>query len=96
MNEKRGKKQRKDDNLQKLDQFQRCIRYLKGKGAITNEDYQRIYLTSAATPTMYGLPKVHKMEHSLDQFWLPLGHSIMSVPNGFLISSAHCTPIQQI
>ena len=50
----------KDDNLQKLDQFQRCIRYLKGKGAITNEDYQRIYLTSAATPTMYGLPKVHK------------------------------------
>ena len=50
----------KDDNLQKLDQFQRCIRYLKGKGAITNEDYQRIYPTSAATPTMYGLPKVHK------------------------------------
>ena len=50
----------KDDNLQKLDQFQRCIRYLKGKGAITNEDYQRIYPTSAVTPTMYGLPKVHK------------------------------------
>ena len=50
----------KDDNLRKLDQFQRCIRYLKGKGAIINEDYQRIYPTSAATPTMYGLSKVHK------------------------------------
>ena len=46
--------------LVQLDQFQRCIRYLKGKGAITNEDYQRIYPTSAATPIMYGLPKVHK------------------------------------
>ena len=52
----------KDNNLQKLDQFQRCIRYLKGKGAITNEDYHRIYPTSTATPTMYGsgLPKEHK------------------------------------
>ena len=50
----------KDDNLQQLDQFQTHIRCLKGKGVITNEDYQRIYSTSAAIPTMYGLPKVHK------------------------------------
>ena len=86
----------KDDNLQKLDQFQRCIRYLKGKGAITSEDYQRIYLTSAAHQLCMGYQRYIKMEYPSDQFWLPLGHSIMSVPNGFRISSAHCAPIQQI
>ena len=50
----------KDNNLQQLDQFQRYFCYLKGKGAHANENYQRIYPTSSATPTMYGLPKVHR------------------------------------
>ena len=54
----------KDDNLQQLDQFQRCIRNLKRKGAITNEDYQRIYPTSAANQLCMGYQRYMKMEHT--------------------------------
>jgi len=49
-----------DDNIIKLEQFQRCLRYLKKKGSLTNEEYQRIYPTSTSMPTLYGLLKVHK------------------------------------
>ena len=54
----------KDDNLQKLNQFQRCIRYLKGKGAITNE----FILPQLQHQLYMGYQRYIKMEHPLDQF----------------------------
>ena len=71
-----------DDNLTKLEQFQRHLRYFRGEkekknksnktkkvskkakvqeSCFTPKEYKRIYPTSAATPTMFGLPKVHKL-----------------------------------
>ena len=50
----------KDNNLDNLVKFQRFLSRLKSKGAISPEEYQRIRPTAAATPTLYGLPKLHK------------------------------------
>ena len=50
----------KDNNLDNLVKFQRFFSRLKSKGAISPEEYQRARPTAAATPTLYGLPKLHK------------------------------------
>jgi len=49
-----------DNNLDRLIKFQRFLARLKTKGALSLEDYQRIWPTSAATLTLYGLPKLHR------------------------------------
>ena len=40
--------------------FQKCLYYLKRKGSLEQEIYDRINPSAAVTPTLYGLPKIHK------------------------------------
>jgi len=49
-----------DDNLQNLMQFQRFLYRLQKNNSLSEEDYHRMYPTSASTPSLYGLPKTHK------------------------------------
>ena len=50
-----------DNNISYLAKFQRFLRSLKAKGILDNDDYKQLYPSSASTPAMYGLPKVHKL-----------------------------------
>ena len=50
----------KDNNLDNLVKFQRFLSRLKSKGVISPEEHHRIRPTAAATPTLYGLPKLHQ------------------------------------
>ena len=47
-------------NLENLKEFQGFLSRLKRKGAPGENVYNEIRPTSAVTPTLYGLPKVHK------------------------------------
>jgi len=49
-----------DDNLQNLTKFQRFLYRLQKNNSLGEEDYHRMYPTSASTPSLYGLPKTHK------------------------------------
>ena len=49
-----------DNNLDNLVKFQKFLSLVKSKGAISPEEYYRIRPTAAATPTLYGLLKLHK------------------------------------
>ena len=49
-----------DTNLSNLTKFQRSLYYLNSKKALCSEIYSRIYPTSTTTPSLYGLPKLHK------------------------------------
>ena len=49
-----------DDNISNLAKFQQFLYRLKKSGAIQTEIYNRIRPAAAATPTLYGLPKIHK------------------------------------
>ena len=49
-----------DTSLANLTKFQRSIYYLKTKKALSYEIYSRIHPTSTKTPSLYGLPKLHK------------------------------------
>ena len=49
-----------DSSLANLTKFQRSIYYLKTKKALSDEIFSRIHPTSTATPSLYGLPKLHK------------------------------------
>jgi len=59
-------------NLLKLP-FQNCLRHLKGEEAINEDTYRQIYPTAAYTPTMYGLPKIHKPDMPLRQILSSIG-----------------------
>ena len=48
------------DNIANLSKFQRFIYNLKRKQFLKKEVYDRIRPISALTPTLYGLPKLHK------------------------------------
>jgi len=47
-------------NLENLKKFQGFLSRLKKKGVLDDSVYNQIRPTAAATPTLYGLPKVHK------------------------------------
>jgi len=47
-------------NLENLKKFQRFLSRLKRKGALGESVYNEIRPTAAVTPTLCGLPKVHK------------------------------------
>jgi len=49
-----------DDNLQNLTKFQRFLYRLQKNYSLSEEDYHRMYPTSASTPSLHGLPKTHK------------------------------------
>ena len=49
-----------DTSQSDLTKFQRSLYYLKSKKAIPNDVYEKIYPTATATPSLYGLPKLHK------------------------------------
>jgi len=49
-----------NNNVANLLKFQNCLRHLKGEMPINEDTYRHIYPTAAYTPTMYGLPKIHK------------------------------------
>ena len=57
-----------DTNLSNLTKFQRSLYYLNSKKALCSEIYSRIYPTSTTTPSLYGLPKLHKPGISLRPF----------------------------
>ena len=57
---KRFKQVNYDNNIHNLDKFQKCLYYLKRKGSLEQEIYDRIKPSAAVTPTLYGLPKIHK------------------------------------
>ena len=52
-----------DDNIANLSKFQRFLYNLKRKQFLKKEVYDRIRPISAITPTLYGLPKLHKEGH---------------------------------
>ena len=54
-----------NNNLQQLQKFQQFLARLKKRKAIDDEVYQRIRPISASTPTLYGLPKIHKNDTPL-------------------------------
>ena len=41
------------------------LKSIKAKGGIKEELYKRLYPTGAGTPTLYGFPKIHKVEMPL-------------------------------
>ena len=47
-------------NLENLKKFQGFLSRLKNKGVLDDSVYNQIRPTAAVTPTLYGLPKVHK------------------------------------
>ena len=49
-----------DDNISSLAKFQQFLYRLKKGGALQTEISNRIRPAAAATPTLYGLPKIHK------------------------------------
>ena len=49
-----------DTSLANLTKFQPSIYYLKTKKALSDEIYSRIHPTSTTTPSLHGLPKLHK------------------------------------
>ena len=49
-----------DDNIANLAMFQKFLYRLKKSGALETEIYNKIRPVAAATPTLYGLPKIHK------------------------------------
>ena len=49
-----------DDNIVNLTKFQRFLYCLKRKHFLKKEVYDQIRPISALTPTLYGLPKLHK------------------------------------
>ena len=49
-----------DDNIANLAKFQKFFYRLKKSGALETEIYNKIRPVAAATPTLYGLPKIHK------------------------------------
>ena len=54
-----------DNNVANLLKFQNFLGHLKGEKAINEDTYRQIYPTAAYTPTMYGLPKIHKPDMPL-------------------------------
>ena len=49
-----------DTSLSNLTKFQRSLYYPNSKKAIPNGVYEKIYPTTTTTPSLYGLPKLHK------------------------------------
>jgi len=49
-----------DDNLHNLTKFQRFLYRLQKNSDLSEEDYHRMYPTSASTPSLYALLKTHK------------------------------------
>ena len=52
-----------DNNIHNFDKFQKSLYYLKRKGSLEQEIYDRIWPSAAVTPTLYGLPKIHKEDY---------------------------------
>ena len=65
----------KDNYLKNLVKFQRFLSRLKAKSAISPEKHLRIRPTAAATPTLYGLPKLHKENAPMRPIWSSIGSS---------------------
>ena len=59
---KRFKQVNYDNHIHNLDKFQKCLYYLKRKGSLEQEIYDRIRPSAAVTPTLYGLPKIHEKD----------------------------------
>ena len=53
-----------DDNIVNLTKFQRFLYNLNRNQFLKKEVHDRIRPTSALTPTLYGLPKLHKEGYS--------------------------------
>ena len=58
---KRSKKVPFDDNIGSLQKFQQLLYRLKKNRCLYDEVYQRLRPRPGSTPTLYGLPKIHKM-----------------------------------
>ena len=71
-----------DNNIHNLDKFQKCFYYLKRKGSLEPEIYDRIRPSAAVTPTLYGLPKYIKRTVLAAQFWLQLTVTLTSAHHG--------------
>ena len=54
-----------NNNLQQLQKLQQFLVRLKKRKAIDDEVYQHIRLIFASTPTLFGLPKIHKNDTPL-------------------------------
>ena len=57
------KKVANDNNKENLAKFQRFLYNLKRKQHLDDETYRRIRPVAAVTPTLNGLPKIHKPEN---------------------------------
>ena len=60
---KRFKLVNPDNNIHNLDKFQKCLYYLKRKGSLEQEIYDRISPSAAVTPTLFSfglITPIHK------------------------------------
>jgi len=61
--------------LQHVKKFE-CIIAKRNQAAFTPEDYSKIHPTAAITPTLYGLPKVHKNDTPMRSILSSVGSGV--------------------
>ena len=66
-----------DPTLLREGQLQRFLRKLKNKQFFTKEVYDEIYPSSSKSASLYGLPKIHKLNIQRDN--LPLRPIVSSI-----------------
>ena len=69
-----------DDNIGNLQKFQQFLYRLKKNGCLDDDVYRSLRPTAASTPTLFGLPKLHKNG-------IPL-HPILASTGSFTYKSA--------
>ena len=64
------KKLSSDPTILREGQLQRFLRTLKNKGFFTDESYDKIYPSASKPASIYGLPKIHKLNINKDNLSL--------------------------
>ena len=64
------KKLSSDPTILREGQLQRFLRTLKNKGFFTDESYDKIYPSGSKPASIYGLPKIHKLNINKDNLSL--------------------------
>ena len=76
------KKLSSDPTILREGQLQRFLRTLKNKGFFTDESYDKIYPSGSKPGSIYGLPKIHKLNINKDNLSLrPIISSIGTYNN---------------
>ena len=60
------KKVSSDPTILREGKLQRCLRTLKNKDFFKDESYDKIYPSGSKPASVYGLPKIHKLNSNKD------------------------------